>query len=84
MLELESACKELIEKINSGEVSTQKQLELEKVTVARKYSLNRIIKNADITLYAENYPQSTAIRKFLKTRCHIICCFSYVKWSDSM
>jgi len=62
------ACKELIEKINSGEVSTQKQLELEKVTVARKYSLNRIIKNADITLYAENYPQSTAIRKFLKTK----------------
>lgn len=66
---LSSACKELIEKINSGGVRTQKHLELEKVTMARKYALGRIIKNADIASYAEqNICGNELLRRFLKTK----------------
>lgn len=67
---LDSAFKEIIEKIVSGEIRTQNQLELEKVVIARKYLLNRIIKNAELISHAEkNYPFAlTPLRKFLKTK----------------
>lgn len=42
------ASKEIIEKIKSGKIRNQKELELEKIKIAKKFLLHKIPKNAEI------------------------------------
>ncbi len=65
-LKLKSACEELLEKIDEG--INIEQLEKEKVYVARKYSLGRIIKNADILMVAKEKNLDNNIIRFLRTK----------------
>ncbi|MFH0832431.1 MAG: tRNA uridine(34) 5-carboxymethylaminomethyl modification radical SAM/GNAT enzyme Elp3 [Candidatus Aenigmatarchaeota archaeon] len=60
--------RELIEKINSGKISSQEHLEREKIRMARKYRLNKVIKNADILLYAKESGIEIKNLQLLKTK----------------
>ena len=62
------AVEELIERIRTGEIANHDQLEIEKIGIARKYSLNRIIKNADILLVAREKSLDNSIMRFLRTK----------------
>ncbi|MBI2075906.1 MAG: tRNA uridine(34) 5-carboxymethylaminomethyl modification radical SAM/GNAT enzyme Elp3 [Candidatus Aenigmarchaeota archaeon] len=63
---LSLACKELAAKILSREISSPQVLEIEKIRIAKKYSLGTVIKNADILLRAES--GEPYLKKFLKTK----------------
>ena len=63
-MSLQNACNELIEKIISGEITSQHALEIEKVRISKKYMLDRIIKNADIL----GFTGDEKIRAFLLTK----------------
>ena len=45
---MRAAYDELIAKIKNGEITTHKQLEQQKVGVARKYNMSRLIKNTEL------------------------------------
>jgi len=63
-MSLQDACKDLLEKIKSGEIADQDALEKEKVLISKKYMLDKIIRNADIM----NFVSDEKIRKFLLTK----------------
>lgn len=65
-LKLKSACEELLAKIDAG--MSSEQLEKEKVYVARKYSLDRIIKNADLLAIAREKNLGNDVIRFLRTK----------------
>ncbi len=64
-MSLQIACLELIEMIKKDEIKNQDQLEFQKVKMAAKYSLGKIIKNADIALFIND---DHYLHKFLKTK----------------
>ena len=59
--------KELLDKIRSGEIKTHEQLELAKARFAKKHSLKKIPKNAEI-LNALNEKEYSEFADFLKTK----------------
>ncbi len=65
----DDACRELIRKIDSGKIKTGQQLELAKTGIAREFYLNRIIKNAELILYAERHGHALAsLKRLLRTK----------------
>lgn len=63
-MSLQNACDELVEKIRSGKITSQRALEIEKVRISKKYTLGRILKNADIL----GFTSDEKIRAFLLTK----------------
>ena len=55
---------EIIAEIDKGKIKNSHALEKAKIAVSKKYKFDKIIKNADIALYAKD----EKIRKFLKTK----------------
>jgi elongator complex protein 3 len=61
--------KEIIDKIRSGKIRSQRQLDLEKTRLAKKYYTNRIIKNAEIAEFLDKKDRDySRIQKFLKIK----------------
>ena len=58
----EKACRELLRKIRSGKIKTQSKLEKEKVIVSKKYLLDFVIRNSDISALTRDL----RIKKLLK------------------
>ncbi len=63
---VKAACEELLEKIGKG--MSPEQLEKEKIIVARKYGIGKVIKNADILLVAREKNLDSTIQRFLRTK----------------
>ncbi|MEM7819353.1 MAG: tRNA uridine(34) 5-carboxymethylaminomethyl modification radical SAM/GNAT enzyme Elp3 [Candidatus Aenigmatarchaeota archaeon] len=60
---------ELIEKIKNKEIRNQKELEKEKIIIAKKYNIDRVIKNADLIAFLEKKDKNYKnLKKFLKTK----------------
>ncbi|MBI4018182.1 MAG: tRNA uridine(34) 5-carboxymethylaminomethyl modification radical SAM/GNAT enzyme Elp3 [Candidatus Aenigmarchaeota archaeon] len=58
------ACVEIVEKIKSGKIATRAELEREKISISRKYSLGKLLKNSELISAADD----AAVAKFLKTK----------------
>lgn len=64
-----AACRELVEKILGGKIKNQDALEKAKTAVSGKYSLEKLLKNADIISYCEKTGNSMPqLKKFLKSK----------------
>ncbi len=64
-----AACKEIVEKILAGKITNQAVLEKEKTKVSGIYSLEKLLKNADIISYCEMTGNSLPrITKLLMTK----------------
>ncbi len=62
-----AACRELAAKMAKKRMSSQ-QLEVEKIRIAKKYSLCMIIKNSDILAYISDKPSLRHLSQFLRTK----------------
>ena len=58
------ACKELLKKIQAGHIINQNELEKEKVIISKKYLLDHVIRNSDISSLTKN----RKIKNLLKTK----------------
>ncbi|MCX6815265.1 MAG: tRNA uridine(34) 5-carboxymethylaminomethyl modification radical SAM/GNAT enzyme Elp3, partial [Candidatus Aenigmarchaeota archaeon] len=64
---LREACEEIIDKIIDGKI-TKNNLEYEKINIARKYNIGRVIKNAEIFHFAKKDNNYQFLKEFLKIK----------------
>jgi len=71
-MSFDDVCKEVIKKIRKGEIKDHNELEKDKTKIGKKYNIDKIVKNADIISYLDNFCRNNKdykrLKKFLQTK----------------